>query len=204
MNNPNTLSPELFNQLLKLPHIEIGTIKQINDEIYIYASSTKETTHCHLCKKEISAFYELNPEIKLRHLSVLNYKCYIILKPKRFLCKTCNKATTQSCCWYRRKAKATLEYENHILLSMINSTIEDVSQKEDISYAILENIINKNISPEINWNKISKLNCLGIDEISLKKGHKDFVTIISADVDDQRKVIAVLKDRKKLTVKDFF
>jgi len=204
MSNINTLPPELFNHLLKLPNIEITSIEQINDEIFIYVSSIEETANCHQCEKEISTFYEFNPAIKLRHLSVLNYKCYIILKPKRFLCKSCNKATTQSCCWYRRKAKATLEYENHILLSMINSTIEDVSQKEDISYAIIENIINKNISPEINWNEITQLNCLGIDEISLKKGHKDFVTIISADADGQRKVIAVLKDRKKQTIKDFF
>lgn len=46
--------------------------------------------------------------------------------------------------------------------------------------------------------------CLGIDEISLKKGHKDFVTIVSAVVDEKVKVIALLKDRKKQTIKDFF
>ena len=204
MSNTNTFSPELFSQLLNLPNIEISSIKQVNDEILIYASSTKATTHCLHCEKEINTFYGVNPEIKLRHLSILNYKCYLFIKPKRGLCIDCDKTTTQTCYWYRKKAKSTVEYEKHILLSMINSTIEDVTQKEDISYAIVENIINKNISSEINWHEIKKLNCLGIDEISLKKGHKDFVTIISAYVDGQRKVIAVLKDRKKQTIKDFF
>lgn len=204
MTDISIFSPELFSQLLNLPNIEVSSVEQVDDEFFIYVSSTEETTHCHHCGKEIDTFYGGNPEIKLRHLSILNYKCHIVIKPKRYLCKDCDKTTTQSYCWYRRKAKATTEYENHILLMMINSTIEDISQKEDISHAIVENIINKNISPEINWSEINQLNCLGIDEISLKKGHKDFVTIISADVDGHRKVIAVLKDRKKQTVKDFF
>jgi transposase len=87
---------------------------------------------------------------------------------------------------------------------MINSTIQDVACKEDIGYAVIENIIDKNICTEMNWDEIKSLNKIGIDEISLKKGHKDFVTIISAYINEEIRVIAILKDRKKKTVKDFF
>jgi len=45
---------------------------------------------------------------------------------------------------------------------------------------------------------------IGIDEISLKKGHKDFVTIITMRVGKEIRILAVLKDRKKETVKAFF
>ncbi|MEA1894456.1 MAG: ISL3 family transposase, partial [Euryarchaeota archaeon] len=41
------------------------------------------------------------------------------------------------------------------------------------------------------------------DEISLKKGHKDFVTIVTARVDEKITILAVLKGRKKETVKEF-
>ena len=45
---------------------------------------------------------------------------------------------------------------------------------------------------------------LGIDEIALKKGHKDFVVIVSAiNARGEKQILAVLPDRKKDTVKAF-
>ena len=45
---------------------------------------------------------------------------------------------------------------------------------------------------------------IGIDEIALKKGHKNFVTIVTRRVGNTTRILAVLKDRKKETVKTFF
>ncbi|MBI4854905.1 MAG: ISL3 family transposase [Acidobacteria bacterium] len=44
---------------------------------------------------------------------------------------------------------------------------------------------------------------IGIDEIALKKGHKDYVAIISTMGEQGVEIIAVLEDRKKETVKTF-
>jgi transposase len=45
---------------------------------------------------------------------------------------------------------------------------------------------------------------LGLDEIALKKGHRDFVVIVTGKAtSDEVKVLAVLPDRKKQTVKQF-
>ena len=200
------LSPELLEPFLKLPNIKITEIKIINNEIFIHVCAIEEKTNCHKCGKEIDKYYAMGQEIKLRHLPILGQTVYIIIKPKRYLCEDCpdRTTTTQKFSWYREKAKATKMYEDYILLSLINSTIEDVSQKENIGYAVIENILDKNIDSEINWNEINELNCMGIDEISLKKGHKDFVTILSAFVDKKLKVIAILKDRTKQAIKDFF
>jgi transposase len=202
----NITNPELFTSLLGIANIEIVDIKKINGELLIYVSSTEEETHCHKCGKNINCFHGFSPEIKLRHLPIFKFKTYIIIKPKRYLC--CNHSarltTTQKCPWYRRKSKTTQGYENHILLSLINSTLQDVSHKEDIGYAIIETIIDKNIASEIEWAGVNHLNKMGIDEIALKKGHKDFVTIVSAYIEGQLRIIATLEDRKKQTLKDFF
>jgi len=45
---------------------------------------------------------------------------------------------------------------------------------------------------------------IGIDAIALKKGQKDFVTIVTMRVGNETRMLAVLKDRKKDTVKAFF
>ncbi|WP_394752819.1 transposase [Crenothrix sp.] len=45
---------------------------------------------------------------------------------------------------------------------------------------------------------------LDLDEIALKKGHKDFVVIVSAiNAQGEKHILAVLPDRKKDTVKAF-
>jgi transposase len=44
---------------------------------------------------------------------------------------------------------------------------------------------------------------LGLDEIALKKGHNDFVSAVTANVQGQLRILAVLADRKKETVKAF-
>ena len=43
-----------------------------------------------------------------------------------------------------------------------------------------------------------------MDEIALKKGHRDFVVIVTARAPDGRiSILAVLPDREKATVKSF-
>jgi transposase len=86
----------------------------------------------------------------------------------------------------------------------INSTVEDVSIRESLGYEAVMGIIDRNIKPEVNWQDIKRIDAIGIDEISLKKGHKNFVVIVTARTDGKITVLAVLKDRKKATVKDFF
>ena len=45
---------------------------------------------------------------------------------------------------------------------------------------------------------------IGIDEISLKKGHQDYVTIITSRVESRIRILAVIKGRAKAEIKAFF
>lgn len=202
----NTLNPELLSPFLELPTIKITKTQRNNDEIFIYVDSLEAGANCHQCGKFTQDFHGDGSELKLRHLPVFNLKTYIIIRPKRYLCyhHSTRVTTTQKCPWYREKSKTTQDYENHILLALINSTVQDVSHKEDLGYATIETIIDKNIASEIEWAGVNYLNKIGIDEIALKKGHKDFVTIVSAYIEGQLRIIATLKDRKKKTIKNFF
>nr|QNO45690.1 hypothetical protein BIAKIMPD_00002 [Methanosarcinales archaeon ANME-2c ERB4]QNO47859.1 hypothetical protein DJFEGNLO_00013 [Methanosarcinales archaeon ANME-2c ERB4] len=85
----------------------------------------------------------------------------------------------------------------------MNSTVSDVSIKEDIGYETVGGAIQRHISDAVNWDEIERLNVLGLDEIALKKGHKDFVVIVTARDCDKITILAVLNNRKKSTVKAF-
>ena len=56
-------------------------------------------------------------------------------------------------------------------------------------------MVARRIEAKVDWKKLDKLDVLGVDENALKKGHTDFVTIVTARVDGQLMVLAVLADR---------
>ena len=78
-----------------------------------------------------------------------------------------------------------------------------MSIKEDLGYKAIEAVVDRYIETEVNWDNIPKIGLLGIDEISLKKGYKDYVTLITSRTEGGVQIIAVLKGREKATVKDF-
>jgi len=106
--------------------------------------------------------------------------------------------------WYDAKSPNTKAYEKYLLLQLINSTVQDVSIKEDIGYEAVVGIIDRYISREVNWKAIKRLRVLGLDEIALKKGHRDYVVIVTGRLQNgELVVLAVLEDRNKVTVKRF-
>ena len=88
-------------------------------------------------------------------------------------------------------------------MSLVNSTVQDTSVKEDIGYEAIMGIIDRHIERDINWEDIIRLDVIGLDEISLKKGHRDFVAIITGRIEAETIILGVLPDRKKATVKAF-
>ena len=86
---------------------------------------------------------------------------------------------------------------------LVNSTIQDVVNQEKISYKRVINIIKRYVPNKIDWSTIEAIKDIGIDEIALKKGHKDFVVIVSTKIKGKVVVLGVLKNRRKHTVKDF-
>jgi transposase len=172
----------------------------------VTVTSEQKGTTCQHCGKSIDNFYGYSKEITLRHLPILETPVWIKIKPKRYKCRSCDKepTTTQTCSWYDSKSPHTKAYEQSLLRDLINSTITDVSMKRGIGEAAVEGIINRHIAQQFDWQTIKAIPLLGIDEIALKKGHKDFVVIVSAlNGQGEKHILAVLPDRKKDTVKAF-
>ena len=105
--------------------------------------------------------------------------------------------------WYNSKSRQTKAYEEYVLLNLINSTVSDVSLKENLGYFTITGIIDRYIGAAVNWDEIQRLDVIGLDEISLKKWHQDFVTIVTGRLGTQTMILAVLENRLKTTVKTF-
>jgi transposase len=64
-------------------------------------------------------------------------------------------------------------------------------------------IIDRHIERSVDWESFTRLEVVGLDEISLKKGHRHFVAIVTGRIESEPVILGVLPDRKKVTVKAF-
>ncbi len=184
-----------------IEHVEITT----QGDIVITVKSTIKEGKCRKCGRRITKGHGHDDEITLRHVSMLDRKTYIRLCPARYSCLDCHgkPTTTQKLSWYVQRSPHTRAYDEHLLCELINSTVEDLSLKEDLGYEAGMGVIDRHIHHQINWKTIKRLDVIGLDEISLKKGHKDFVTIVTGRQGEKTIILGVLKDRNKATVKQF-
>jgi len=190
--------------------IEGVDIKEViftqQDEIVIVVESRIEGTKCHRCGQVITKYHGSGRPLILRHLPILGKKTYLSIKPRRYLCEHCkdHPTTTQVLPWYDARSSCTKAYEKHVMLMLLNSTVIDVSCKEDLAYDVVEGILDRYMSQQVDWEQITCLHTLGIDEIALKKGHGDFVTVVTSRLESgQIQLLGVLANREKDTVKAF-
>ena len=189
---------------LDIPDVCVLQTEQTKDgELILTVESTLTTTTCRRCGRTISQRHGLDEPRLLRHLPSFGRVVYLRIRPKRFCCPWCegHPTTTQQLDWYDPNALHTKAYERHLIVQLVNSTISDVEAKEDVTYAALEGILDRWIATSVEWQTLEPFATLGIDEIALLKGHRDFVAIISAQTDaGELHVLAVLPDRLKATL----
>ena len=147
--------------------------------MHLFRDRPLEGTRCRRCGQEIKEPHGHDRPLRLRHLPVLERPVYIEIRPKRYRCPYCSDhpTTTQRCSWYEPNSPHTRAFEQHTLRSLINSTVTDVSYKLSITAEAVEGILNRRVAQAVDWASLKTLGVLGVDEIALKKGHRDFVTM---------------------------
>jgi transposase len=198
--------PEMFEIPLDLPEVRIVKSEMGERDLTITVESTREWAICWKCGRETREFHGYSRKLRLRHMPILGRPVFIEILPKRFRCPFCDDhpTTTQKLDWYDERSPHTKAYDEWLLLSVISCTISDVARKERASYDEVLGALERNIAGTVNWAEIKHLEVMGIDEIALKKGHRDFVTLITTrQTQGELKLLAVLPNRRLETVKEF-
>lgn len=176
------------------------------DEFILTVESTLTTATCRQCGRTLTEQHGEDRPRLLRHLPILGRVVYLRIRPKRFRCPYCDDhpTTTQELDWYDPNALHTKAYERHLIVQLVNSTVTDVVAKEDVSYDALLGILDRWITTTVDWPSLEPFTVLGIDEIALRKGHRDFVAVLSAKTASGRlHILAILPDRLKTSVVDW-
>ncbi len=191
---------------VNLPGVEVTNVESDNrGNLFITVETTERSVPCRSCGRNLTKRHGSDRERKLKYLPVFGKESTIIYKPHRYICEFCdnNPTTTATPTWHKANSDFTIDYENHVLLELVNSTIADVCTKEKLTEALVLGILDRHISGAVNWETIEKIGLLGIDEIALKKGYKDYVTLITSKSDGKIQILAVIEGRKKVDIKRF-
>ncbi len=191
---------------LDLPDVRILEVSKTEKEGWLTrVESTVGSTTCHKCGQKITEFHALGETVRLHHLPLFEVPVRIELRPKRYRCLDCegDRTTTEQPDWYQRRSPNTKVYEQWLLRLLINSTVTDVARKLNISEETVSGVLDRWIETSVVWSSFESIAVMGIDEISLKRGHRDYVTIITTKTAQGVAVLGVLGDRKKETVLAF-
>lgn len=203
MLNPRPDSLNITADLLGLSDVKVTNVSSnlSTGQIIITVESTRKETLCQHCQQPAKS-HGKGRNLRLRHLPMFGKETIIEIMPRRFRCEHCdgNPTTTEILGWYTPNSKLTKPLEHHLLFELVNSTVADVSRKSCLNYHTVEALLDDYIETEIDFSKIDTLGVLGLDEISLKKGYRDFVTLITYRVDDNVNVLGVIDGREKASV----
>ncbi len=155
--------------------------------------------HCNTASDELKQ----NRPILIRDLSVFGKVVYLNTPRRQFYCHQCQKYFTEVLMFADWERRYTQRYEEYIYQRAQNTSMEQVSRDELLSWDQVQGIFKHQFSlKKDNWEVVKRMS---IDEVSQRKGHGDFVTVVSnidlgellevIDSHKQEDIIEILKQQ---------
>ncbi|MDJ0719013.1 MAG: ISL3 family transposase [Prochloraceae cyanobacterium] len=183
----------LMNQLLKLSGMKVIDYRIIeNIGIFLSLKNTKKQTICPRCGKTTEFLLHQNNLITVRDLSFGEQQVYLKVNRRLLRCSHCSKKFSEDLEFVRERRKYTKRFVRKIIEEVLNSDILNVAKRNDISEQEIETML-KDLGEELVKQKPTNLNKLGIDEIAVVKGQKNYYVVL-VDL-EKRKVVGLIEKR---------
>ena len=154
---------------------------------------------CDSCRKEGDAHLEVKDTVQVvRDLDIWGQPSFWVYQTVFHRCPWCHHRQHLIPPFKRRDVSYTLRFEQHVLRSLIGSNEEEVARRLGIAAETVSLIVRNQLADarakQVDPHRV--VTDLGIDELSLKKRHKLYVTILTDLTDpDRPEVLAVAEGR---------
>jgi len=179
--------------LLNIPGASVEICSYQNDEVYLTLRLLTDDCACPHCQRYTEDIHQNRP-ILIRDLPVFGKKVYLKIPRRQFYCANCQRYFTERLDFVAWERRYTRRYEEYIYQRIQSASMEQIGREEDLSFSQIQGIFNHQNDQKKtgSWGTVRRLS---IDEISQRKGHKDFVTVV-ADI-DQGKLIEMIDSHKQ-------
>jgi len=156
-----------------------------------------DSCRCEKCGHEEPSTYEYkNTVYVVRDLDLWGQPSFLILQPCFHRCSRCGHRQEHFAPFKRKKVMYTYRFEEYVLRMLIGSNEEEVAARLGISAETVELIVENQLKDDKKIDPARVIKHVGMDEISLKKRHKLYVTVMTDLTDPESpKVLAVAPGR---------
>ena len=169
-----------LDQLLNLPEMTVKKWGQRSEGFFLHLARVNSGINCPHCQQKTQELHQVR-YLLVRDLPAFDQPVYLKVPRRQFYCRHCQKYITEELDYIDTKRKETRRYQENIYQKVLKSSIEQVSQEENLTYEEVESLFIL-LSQSAHYQEWATRKRLSIDEISKKKGHKNFITLVS-DVD---------------------
>ncbi len=188
--------------MLNLPPLEVTLVELYEREIKLHCRSTLGEGICPVCLKKCN-FVKDRYTRQLRDLSISGKKVTLFFTVRQFVCKDCGRHFHEQYSFAAKNGTMTKRYEDFIYYRCQGADLRYVSIQEDIGWKAVRNIFEKYARKEVRArNGFATATQIGMDEIALRKGHKDFVAILVNLATGE--ILDILPNRGKAYLKTYF
>jgi len=187
-----------LSSLLGLPGLvvtEYAIEKQGEREVlHIFCEHAHAVAVCPRCGQVTQAVHE-SKERCIRHLDIWGKATFVHFPARRFACAACGKPFTEELSWVESQRRESTAYELHVYEQCQQTDQAAVAEREALHPETVKAIFQRWAKRAEKQQQRQRVRCLGVDEISLRKGHQQFALVLS-DL-ERHCVIAVLAERSQ-------
>jgi transposase len=171
-----------------------------HEVLHLWCAHREEIALCTHCGALSTAIHQEEQRC-IRHLDVWGKKTFLHFMSRRFQCEQCGRTFAEELPFVDSQRRQSRGFEKHIHQSCLGGACKAVAVREGLSHSTTRKIFNRWAAPKEKASVIGGTRVLGIDEISIKKRHRQFALVIS-DIGGKC-ILAVLPDREKKTLEDW-
>lgn len=192
------ITKSTLNSLVDLPEFKV--VSYDTEErgrefiLHLYSEHNYDFAICPHCEKISEHIHEKKPRC-VRDLDTGKWRTFIHYISRRFYCEHCKRSFVEHLPSIDYKRRQTIRFEKLVYQCSLNSTRKAVAKEMWLDASTVKTIFKRWAKRLVEKQHHEKVRVLGIDEISLKKRHKQFALVIS-DL-ERHCVIAVLPSRDK-------
>jgi transposase len=153
-----------------------------------------EQCRCQRCGQEDQARLEQSGKPRVvRHLDVWGQPSFWVYEGVFHRCARCHHRQDLIPPFKRKDTSYTYAFEEHVVRLLIGSTEEDVARRLGISAETVGRIVRNQLQDAKTIDPARVIRDVGMDEISLKKRHKLYVTLLTDLTDPERPRLLAVK-----------
>jgi transposase len=187
-----------FSRLLGLAGMVVTSyaLEQQNEReiVHIFCEHEHEVAVCPQCGQAANGVHERKARC-IRHLSLWGKATFVHFSARRFACEGCGKPFTEELSWIESQRRESTAYELYLYKECQQTTQAAIAQREALHPETVKLIFERWAKRAEEQQQRPFVRYLGVDEISLRKGHQQFALVLS-DL-ERHCVIAVLKERSQ-------